>query len=654
MNRIKRTCVTITVYLILGCVLLASAPTELPWTRWLRDVDVIMTGLERSVAKKLKTEEERTRFQELFWKARNPDPQSPVNAFQVEFYQRLNHAREFLNGPDSDRGRLYLLLGPPDNRSNFVGSETSVDCELWSYEAKDKPGLPPFMNLVFFKPRNMGDYQLYQPGIHHPKDLLSPQFHDRISGLEQAYRYLKQNSSELAGASLSIIPSEGNLATGLSASSPALLSRIYSLPETEAAAGYVKRFLSPRGTVEVTHSTQAIHGYGYGTVTWNKGMPFVHYALMPDALTFKAGSGGSYTARISLGISIEDLKGRIIYQQSKDIDLNVDAKKKKAIDAQHMVFRDFIPIIPGDFNIVATFINQTTREFFLSEEKVTVSPDRLTPVIGFQVKDIETSSYVPFAADNRVVLTDPRFIFNPKDTLEGIVMTSGENAPEMSLQSLKPPVTTIPITPILLSPKPGMPSVYRFKKPLSEIPATDYRLTISDRRGTVVTRKISMMPFYIEIPKPFGLEKPENGNARDQFVFIQGQEYLANGQIDRAIATFETLPASARNAATLPLMAKAYYQKEDYRRVLELLERDGVKKEYPVLVMLANSALALKAYARALTYLDLLRNYGDTPEINQLMASTHLCLGNREKAAFYYQRTRDLKSETKETNDNKK
>jgi len=70
--------------------------------------------------------------------------------------------------------------------------------------------------------------------------------------------------------------------------------------------------------------------------------------------------------------------------------------------------------------------------------------------------------------------------------------------------------------------------------------------------------------------------------------------------------------------------------------------------------MLANSAIELRQHPRTLKYLEEIRKYGDTPEINQSIASTYLSMGNREKAADYYKRARELiNKSTLEQNENK-
>ena len=323
---------------ILLCILflLPAIPTNAaktkeinPWQQWLDEVDPIMSSQERSVARMLQTLEERKQFQDLFWKARNPSPHNPENKYKIEYYRRLDYARKKLDGVNSDRGRIYILLGKPFRIESFSGEKNVVDCELWEYRTEGQHGLFPFMNFIFYKPRDMGNYQLYQPGIHNATELLSPYLANNTMNPNQAFQQVKMSSAELAQASLSIVAGEGEpgMDTSLSSSSMAL-SKVYSLPEREAEVGYIRTFTSPSGNVEVAHSTNAVRGYGYLSITRNQNMTFLNYAVMPETLSMKYMADKQYAADITVDINIENESGKLIYQNERKVELKVDPEKK--------------------------------------------------------------------------------------------------------------------------------------------------------------------------------------------------------------------------------------------------------------------------------------------------------------------------------------
>jgi len=633
----------LTAWIAFSCITPAAGKEKKDeWQTWLKEVDPIITHLERVIIKTLKTAEERIRFKDAFWKARDSIPETPVNEYQVEYYQRAYYAQHYLGGTQSDRGKIYILLGKPESKTTYVGHQDVIDCEVWSYEGKDLPGLVPFMSFIFFKPHNMGDFQLYYPGIHSPRDLLLPNAADRIKTNYAAYKEIKKTSTELASASLSVIPGEGDPHSAMPMTSTNyVLNNLAQLPEREAETGYIRNFFSPTGTVEVSHSTNAVRGYGYSAVTRNKGIYFLHYAMMPDRLNFKQTTKDVYSADINLLISIEDLKGNVIYQNKKPINLRFDTARKQQIDRQRIVFRDFLPIVEGQFTLISTFMNKTTDEFFTFEDKITISKDSLLDVVGFKLNETNSPNYIPFSSDRFHVMVDPHFTFSQKDALEGIITAS--QTPEISLQRIGDSTFTVKV-PIITAENDPNGNVYKFRMPLTEVKDGNYHLIMKTPTSPTIARKIYILPFYIDVNRPYAMEKPGDSRAKDNFLFLQAQEYLTLKKIDQALATFEKIPPSAWNAAAIPIIAKAYYLEGNYSRVIELLEKEDVTKDYPVLLMLANSSIETHAYPRALQYLEKLRAYGDTVEINQLLASTYLCMGNREKAAFFYERSRQLKN----------
>ena len=89
------------------------------YKKWLNeDVVYIISPEERSAFLHLQTNEEREQFIEAFWQRRNPDPDSAENTFKEEHYRRIAYANEHYSsgipGWKTDRGRIYIMWGPPD------------------------------------------------------------------------------------------------------------------------------------------------------------------------------------------------------------------------------------------------------------------------------------------------------------------------------------------------------------------------------------------------------------------------------------------------------------------------------------------------------------------------------------------------------------
>jgi GWxTD domain-containing protein len=96
-----------------------AAPLPTPFKKWLdEDVAYIISSEERAAFQNLTTDAERERFIEQFWQRRDPSPGTVVNEFKEEYYRRIGYAnqrfRAAIPGWKTDRGRIYIMYGPPD------------------------------------------------------------------------------------------------------------------------------------------------------------------------------------------------------------------------------------------------------------------------------------------------------------------------------------------------------------------------------------------------------------------------------------------------------------------------------------------------------------------------------------------------------------
>jgi GWxTD domain-containing protein len=143
---------------------------------WLNDeVPDIITDEERKAFLELSTNEEREQFIEIFWNKRNPDPESPDNAFKEEHYRRLAYADEHFAsgfpGRKTDRGRIYIIWGPPDEIDSHPtggtyqrpldqggGESTAYPWEVWRYRHLE--GVGENVELEFVDPTGSGEYHI--------------------------------------------------------------------------------------------------------------------------------------------------------------------------------------------------------------------------------------------------------------------------------------------------------------------------------------------------------------------------------------------------------------------------------------------------------------------------------------------------------------
>ena len=143
---------------------------------WLREeVRDIITEEERRAFLTLSTNEERQQFVEAFWERRNPDPESPTNAYKEEHYRRLAFADERFSsgipGRRTDRGHIYILWGPPDEIESHPtggsydrpleqggGPTSTYPWELWRYRHLE--GVGENVEIEFVDPSGSGEYHI--------------------------------------------------------------------------------------------------------------------------------------------------------------------------------------------------------------------------------------------------------------------------------------------------------------------------------------------------------------------------------------------------------------------------------------------------------------------------------------------------------------
>jgi len=619
----------------------AAQPLSKDWTAWLDEVGPIMTKRELSVFKSLQTEEDRKRFQQMFWKARDTTPGTPQNEGMIEYYARRGYAQVHYDGARTDRGRIYIVLGKPAEVQNFSGSEKVVDCELWLYQNEGRRGLPPMLYLLFYRRDNLGDYVLFYPGLNSNLEILSTSYMRGSVRTAQAYRIIQSSFPELAKATLSVIPEEANAAfIGTPNSSATVIGQIFNLPEKEVAKGYLRNFSTVEGTVDVSYSAKEIAAKAAFWLTEQNGVRFLNYSLMPDTIRTVKNPDGFQTAHLVFHLRVADAAGKTIIQRDKEIRLKLDDAKTRAMEERKFVFNDLVPIIEGDFDVSLTLTNKTTEEFAVLKERIRTGTGAVPAVVGYEVKERKAGAFVPLSLGDYKVLSDPRAIYGPGETLQGLVVS--DKVPRIVLVPRDKGFEAVEIKDAF-----QQGSVFVFRKPLKDVRPGNYDL-VMDREGAEVFRKtVSILSF--DLPKPIEFESVAASSSKDDHTFILGQEYLNAGDAARALECFRSIPQRLWNSDTIPVIARALYLTKDYAGALELLERDGVERTFPVLLLLGNSCLELKKLDQAAAYFEQVRKYGDTPENNRTLGAIYLSLGDKEKARTYWDRADALEKKRSET-----
>ncbi|MBI4552666.1 MAG: GWxTD domain-containing protein [Candidatus Latescibacteria bacterium] len=97
---------------------------------------------------------------ERFWRRHDPSPGTDKNENLITYYSRIEYAnKHFTNamgrGWKSDQGRIYVLLGPPDEVERFAFERDSNPYQVWHYYTISR-------HFMFVDRDGFGQYYLYR------------------------------------------------------------------------------------------------------------------------------------------------------------------------------------------------------------------------------------------------------------------------------------------------------------------------------------------------------------------------------------------------------------------------------------------------------------------------------------------------------------
>jgi GWxTD domain-containing protein len=110
-----------------------------PFAEFLSQVRYLITSQERETFLEM-PDADKPAFIDEFWKRRDSDPATADNEFKAEYFRRMKRANELFFGEGvagwlTDRGRIYILFGPPSDRNTTPMRSASLGrcSELWYY-----------------------------------------------------------------------------------------------------------------------------------------------------------------------------------------------------------------------------------------------------------------------------------------------------------------------------------------------------------------------------------------------------------------------------------------------------------------------------------------------------------------------------------------
>ncbi len=129
--------------------------------QFLLDVEPILTDTERDTFLRLESDPQRDAFIDDFWRRRDSVRGTTNHAAHDEYYAQLDFVRDTFGQTSSDRGRIYLIHGPPAAMLDIKCDRYFQPIQVWHYEY-----LPDYghdYDLLFFIPHYARDYKLWNP-----------------------------------------------------------------------------------------------------------------------------------------------------------------------------------------------------------------------------------------------------------------------------------------------------------------------------------------------------------------------------------------------------------------------------------------------------------------------------------------------------------
>ncbi len=95
-----------------------------------------------------------------FWQKRNPDPVMSTNKYRIDYLQRVAYANDHFRvgatpGWKTDRGRIYITYGKPDQVESHPNESSSKPYEIWYYNS-----IQGGVSFDFVDRTGFGDYTL--------------------------------------------------------------------------------------------------------------------------------------------------------------------------------------------------------------------------------------------------------------------------------------------------------------------------------------------------------------------------------------------------------------------------------------------------------------------------------------------------------------
>lgn len=352
------------------------------YKQWIdEDVPYIITQQERREYLRLQSDDERDKFIEQFWESRNPVAHSSINTFKEEHYRRLAFVRSefgderYNDGWRTDMGRVYITLGPPQQKAKYHQGMSTRPVEIWFYQSPS-PALPAYFNLVFYKKSEADPYSLYSPRADGPTKIVTNDQHDDSLALKTID---KSMGAEATHAMVSLIPGESiNIdRPNPTMTSDLLLDSVRNLPEQKLEKERISRQRMANREAVTSTIFSGFHAIELQTVVLRDefGYSSVHYMVtnrQPDPSILGQLPSKQPGYRLTLSTRVMTEAGVAIYERKEELAGQVTPNAAEAGSAKRFAAEGRLPLVPGNYLVECVLTNQLTHDSTRASTRVSV------------------------------------------------------------------------------------------------------------------------------------------------------------------------------------------------------------------------------------------------------------------------------------------
>jgi GWxTD domain-containing protein len=330
--------------------------------KWIEeDVAYIITPEERKAWNKLQTDEEREQFIEAFWRRRDPDPDTEVNEYLEEHYERIAYANQHfasgIPGWKTDRGRIYIMYGPPNEKETHPtggeydrpsyeggGSTTTYPFEDWFY--RYIPGVGSGIEIEFVDPTGTGEYRIARNPDE--KDALANvpgaglTLNEQLGLSDKADRITGMNTFGYSGPG------------GRQQDSPfEWLQRYTDLQKPPQVNDVLEKSLLANANTpaEDTSTLDVSTKVDFYRASDNTVMTAITIQTDNNDLQFKDDGSGIQTARLNIYGKVTNLSGRRVTSFEDPITTQATVDELTTAKERKSAYQRVIPLSPGNYKV---------------------------------------------------------------------------------------------------------------------------------------------------------------------------------------------------------------------------------------------------------------------------------------------------------------